>query len=200
MNGTMTKWRWLFLGLVITHHMTDGLLERGNIWTRKIFQVSWENSLMPTLLRSCWNITCVETFLEIFVSDALAGNVASTHIWRHRSCQCQYHSDLKEGVGGANPLHMVACPLSSSCVVLTLHCHCWEYFWPAEVQTIFVCLFTLNTFHNMSAGCHGATGNVNIISRLCPTTSVVSRQLTVGLSWARRSESLSLKWVSPCRH
>ena len=32
MDEKMTKWRWLFLGLVITHHMTDGLDE--NIWTR----------------------------------------------------------------------------------------------------------------------------------------------------------------------
>ena len=58
-------------------------------------------------------------------------------------------------------------------------------------------LLTLTSVHNrcQEAGEQLALGCVNIISTLCPPSSVVSHQLTVrvGLSWARRS----MLWMSP---
>ena len=78
----------------------------------KLYFWTWtQNYLSLTLLWSCWNITWIETFLEVFVSDALTGDVSSTSIWRHEAHAKQtYHSEeVKEGVGVStwNPLHRV---------------------------------------------------------------------------------------------
>ena len=145
MNERMTKWRWLFLGLVITHTMTDGLekklFEREKIfWTEKIFGY------------------LVEELLEYHLYRDLFGNI---YIWCF-GMRCRQHSRLK-----ASSLSMSISqwtvgrcwrskPSSHGCLSALLCCSdpalpLLKYFWPAGANYFW--LFTSNTFHNMSACC-----------------------------------------------
>ena len=193
MDEKMTKWRWLFLGLVITHHMTDGLDE--NIWTR--------NNISEPELKIICHLPCC---------GAAGISLESRPFWKYLYLMPWQEMSPALVFEGMKPMQSKHITVKQWRKVLEFRHE--TLFTGLSVKSVFeACsdileriglvlawvssLLTLTSVHNrcQEAGEQLALGCVNIISTLCPPSSVVSHQLTVrvGLSWARRS----MLWMSP---
>ena len=130
----------------------------------------------------CGNVRGVEALLEVSVADALARDVTSRGVTRGAECQ-YYHREETEGshhaaITARNPLHMVVCPLTAKWSAPHIFCFT-EMPW-----CLFVHLNTLHGYCRKNCQCEKVIVSLLFVFLIYPLLSVVSPQLTVGISWA----------------
>ena len=128
------------------------------------------------------DVAGVEPLVEVRVADALARDVTSRGVTRGAECQ-YYHREETEGshhaaITARNPLHMVVCPLTAKWSAPHIFCFT-EMPW-----CLFIHLNTLHGYCRKNCQCEKVIVSLLFVFLIYPLLSVVSPQLTVGISWA----------------